>query len=135
MPSASSSMPAVSISSSSTQAHLLPSTSLSLSSVIPTIQSESQFPIPISSTTTSPGHSLNTSSTLSTETRLFPTTSNKFAALQTEIQPSFLLPESAATASNSEHSNASKIPKSVKQNLKKKQKKAKISTETPEIVK
>ncbi|GFW50009.1 hypothetical protein TNCV_2315911 [Trichonephila clavipes] len=58
------------------------------SSVIPTLQNESQFNIPISSTTTSPGNSLNTPAlSLSTETRLFPTTSNKFAELSTEIQP------------------------------------------------
>ncbi|GFY10487.1 hypothetical protein TNCV_2565151 [Trichonephila clavipes] len=88
-PSPPSLMPAVSTSSSSTQAHLHPSTS----SEIPTLQSESQFHIPISSTTTSPGNSLNTSvSSLSTETRIFPTTSNKFVALSTGVQPSVPLP-------------------------------------------
>ncbi|GFU36941.1 hypothetical protein TNCV_2671051 [Trichonephila clavipes] len=82
MPSTSSSMLAVSTSSSSAHTHLLPSTT----SVIPIVHSESQFPIPISSTTTSPINSLNTSvSSLSTETCLFPTTSNKFATLSTEI--------------------------------------------------
>ncbi|GFY05411.1 uncharacterized protein TNCV_961071 [Trichonephila clavipes] len=116
MPTTSSSMSAVSTSSSSTQAHLLPSSS----SVITSIQSESQLSIPISSTTTSPDNSLNTPATsLSTEIRLFTTTSNKFAALSTENQPSVPLLESAGTTSNSEHSNASKIPKSVKQNFKK----------------
>ncbi|GFU88293.1 hypothetical protein TNCV_846861 [Trichonephila clavipes] len=91
MPSTSYSMSTVSTSSSSTQAHLLPSTS----AIIPTIQSESLLPIPISTTTTttSPGNNLNTSvSSLETETRSF-TTPNKFAALSTEIQPLVPLPE------------------------------------------
>ncbi|GFV22753.1 uncharacterized protein TNCV_1490101 [Trichonephila clavipes] len=65
----SSSMPAVSTSSSSTQAHLLPSTS----AIIPTIQSEPLLPIPIpTTTTTSPGNNLNTSaSSLETEKPVF----------------------------------------------------------------
>ncbi|GFT69860.1 hypothetical protein TNCV_399181 [Trichonephila clavipes] len=72
----------VSTSSSSTQAHLLPSTCAK----IPTIQSASLLPIPIP-TTTIPNNNLNTSaSSLETETRPL-TTSNKFAALSTEIQP------------------------------------------------
>ncbi|GFT24216.1 hypothetical protein TNCV_2064451 [Trichonephila clavipes] len=105
-------MPTVSTSSSSTQAHLLPSTS----AIIPTIQSESLLPIPIPTTaSTSPGNNLNTSaSSLETETRSL-TTSNKFAALSTEVQPLVLLPESVPTTSNSEHSIAPEIPKCVKQ--------------------
>ncbi|GFY28849.1 uncharacterized protein TNCV_4719821 [Trichonephila clavipes] len=73
-----SSMPVVFTSFSSTQTHLLPSTS----TIIPTIQSEYLLPISIpTTTTTSPGNNLNTSaSPLETETR-FLTTSNKFAAL------------------------------------------------------
>ncbi|GFS66767.1 uncharacterized protein TNCV_229921 [Trichonephila clavipes] len=103
------SMPAVC--TSSAQAHLL----LSTSSVIPTIQNQSHLPIPISTTATLDS-SLNTSaSSLSTETRLFATTSNKFSALSTEVQPSVPLPESAAATSNSKPSDTSKIPKSVKQ--------------------
>ncbi|GFT11110.1 uncharacterized protein TNCV_1084621 [Trichonephila clavipes] len=52
------STPAVSTSSSSTQAQLLPS----ISAIIPTIQSESFVPIPIPiTTTTSTGNNLNTS--------------------------------------------------------------------------
>ncbi|GFS48558.1 integrase catalytic domain-containing protein [Trichonephila clavipes] len=104
------------------------STSPSTSSVIPTIQSQSHLPIPISTTTTL-DNSLKTSAlSLSIETRLFPTTSNKCAALSTEVQP---LPESAATTSNSEPSNASKIPKSVKQNSKNRRKRTKL--QKPEI--
>ncbi|GFW62361.1 hypothetical protein TNCV_290351 [Trichonephila clavipes] len=91
-------MPAVSTLSSSTQAHLLSSTS----AVIPTIQSESLLPIPVPTTTSSSGNNLNTSaSSLETETRLL-TTSNKFSALSTEIQPLVPLPESVSTTSNSE---------------------------------
>ncbi|GFV38904.1 hypothetical protein TNCV_192721 [Trichonephila clavipes] len=104
MPNTPSSMSEVCTSSSSTQAHLLPS----MSSVILTIQSQSQLHVPISTTTLD--NSLNTSATsLSVETSLFPTTDNKFAALSTKVQPSVPLPESAATTSNSEPSNASKI--------------------------
>ncbi|GFU29705.1 hypothetical protein TNCV_4745391 [Trichonephila clavipes] len=111
MPSTSSSVSTVSTSSSSTQAHLLPSTS----AIIPTIQSESLLLIPIP-TTTSPGNNLNTSaSSLETETRPL-TTSDKFAALSTEIQPLVPLPESVPTTSNSEHSNAPEIPKCVRRN-------------------
>ncbi|GFW34309.1 hypothetical protein TNCV_220351 [Trichonephila clavipes] len=86
MPSTSSLVSTVSTSSSSTQArslsHLLPSAS----SIKPTRQIKSQLPEPISATAASPKYlySLNTSaSSLSTETRLFPTTSNKFATLST----------------------------------------------------
>ncbi|GFW17473.1 hypothetical protein TNCV_2650311 [Trichonephila clavipes] len=58
MPNTPSSMPEVCTSSSSTQAHLLPSTS----SVIRTIQSQSRLSIPISTTTnTTLDISLNTS--------------------------------------------------------------------------
>ncbi|GFS92994.1 hypothetical protein TNCV_532061 [Trichonephila clavipes] len=85
-------MNAVSTSSSSTQAHLLPSTS----AIISTIQSESLLPIPIH-TTTFPGNNLNTSaSSIETETRSL-TAFNKFAALSTEIQPLVSLPESVPT--------------------------------------
>ncbi|GFV27719.1 uncharacterized protein TNCV_4169411 [Trichonephila clavipes] len=83
MPSTSSSVSTVSTSYSSTQAHLLPSPS----AIIPTIQSESllKIPVPTTSTTTSHGNNLNTSvSPLETETHPL-TTSNKFAALSTEI--------------------------------------------------
>ncbi|GFX48776.1 uncharacterized protein TNCV_3479601 [Trichonephila clavipes] len=80
-PSTSSSLSTVSTSSSSTQAHLLPSTS----AIIPTIQSESLLPISIPTNTTSPGNNLDTpASSLETETRSLKT-SNKFAALSTAI--------------------------------------------------
>ncbi|GFW98608.1 hypothetical protein TNCV_2757871 [Trichonephila clavipes] len=112
MPSTSSSVSTVSTSSSSTQAHLLPSTSAWRSlakvglcaikinthhhpstSAIPTIQRESLLPIP-NLITTFPGNNQNTSaSSLETETRLL-ATSNKFATLSTEIQPLVPLPES-----------------------------------------
>ncbi|GFT23601.1 hypothetical protein TNCV_3510921 [Trichonephila clavipes] len=76
---------------------------------------------PISATAAVRDNSLNTTaSSLSTETRPFPATSNKFAALSTEVQSSDPLLESAATTSNNEPSNASKITKCVKQNSKKK---------------
>ncbi|GFX68786.1 uncharacterized protein TNCV_4070301 [Trichonephila clavipes] len=88
----------VSTSSSSTQAHLLPSTS----SVIPTVQNQSYLPILVC-TTAIFDNSLNTSaSSSSTETRLFATTSNKFSPLSTEIQPSVSLAQSSATTSNGE---------------------------------
>ncbi|GFW41316.1 hypothetical protein TNCV_1003091 [Trichonephila clavipes] len=105
---------------------------ITLKKVIATIQSESQLPIPISTTTTStPDNSLNTSaSSLSIETRLFPTTFNKFAALSTEIRPSISssvpLPEYAPTTSNNEPPNVSKIPKSIKQNSKNRKKRTKV---------
>ncbi|GFU99576.1 uncharacterized protein TNCV_4082971 [Trichonephila clavipes] len=85
-------------------------TSFRISSIKPTVQIESQLPEPISATTTvcAPDNSINTSaSSLLTEIRPFPTTSNKFATLSTEVQPSVPLPESVATTSNSKHSNAS----------------------------
>ncbi|GFU37197.1 hypothetical protein TNCV_4272071 [Trichonephila clavipes] len=126
---AKSSMPTVSTSSSNSST----STSPSIPSAIPTIQSESQLLIPIPITAT-PDNSLNISaSSLSTETRLFPATSNKFAALSTEIQPSVPLLESVATTSNSEPSIATKIPKSVKQNSKNRRKRTKV--QKPEIAK
>ncbi|GFU06111.1 hypothetical protein TNCV_4764501 [Trichonephila clavipes] len=116
-------MPAVSTSSSSTQAHLLPSTSA-------TIQSESLLPITIP-TTTSLCNNLNTSaSSLETETHPL-TTSNKFAALSAEIQPLVPLPESVPTTSNSEYSNAPKIPKCVKRNSRNRRKCPKV--QKPEI--
>ncbi|GFY14883.1 uncharacterized protein TNCV_234331 [Trichonephila clavipes] len=141
----------VSTSSSLTQAHLLRSTSTitesqppipkipisndlpsttipSPSAILPTIQKEALLAIPIltSTTTSSADNSLNTSaSSLKTDTRLFPTTSNKFAALSTEIHPSVSLSESEATASNNEPSNTSKISKRLKRNSKKKKKKKK----------
>ncbi|GFX90673.1 hypothetical protein TNCV_3194911 [Trichonephila clavipes] len=56
--------------------------------VIPTIPIESKLPIPISNiTTTSPGNSLNTSD--SSAARLYPSTTENFAAVSTDIQPSF----------------------------------------------
>ncbi|GFU90173.1 uncharacterized protein TNCV_3873771 [Trichonephila clavipes] len=124
--STSSSMPAVST-SSSTEAHLRPSTS----AIIPTIQSESQLPMSIPATTTFSGNSLNTSaSSLETETRLL-TISNKFAALSTEIQPLVPLLESVSTASSSEHSNAPEISKYVKRNSRSRRKGPKVRK--PEI--
>ncbi|GFY31958.1 hypothetical protein TNCV_2620951 [Trichonephila clavipes] len=85
------------------------------------------LPIPILTSTTSfAGNSLNTSSSsLKTDTRLFPTTSNKFAALSTEIRPSVSLSESEATASNNEPSNTSKISKRLKRNSKNRKRRAK----------
>ncbi|GFV52882.1 uncharacterized protein TNCV_2875501 [Trichonephila clavipes] len=139
------------VSTSSTQAHLLRSTSTisksqphipkipvsndlpsvtipSTSAILPTIQKEALLPIPIltSTTTSFTGNSLNTSSSsLKTDTRLFPTTSNKFAALSTEIRPSVSLSESEATASNNEPSNTSKISKRLKRNSKNRKRRAK----------
>ncbi|GFX94720.1 uncharacterized protein TNCV_4799971 [Trichonephila clavipes] len=144
-------IPTVSTSSSSTQAHLLRSTSTisnsqppipkipisndlpsntipSTSAILPTIQKEALLPIPIltSTTTSSAGNSLNTSSSsLKTNTRLFPTTSNKFVALSTEIQPSVSLSESEATASNNEPSNTFNISKRLKRNSKNRKRRAK----------
>ncbi|GFS74834.1 uncharacterized protein TNCV_1395321 [Trichonephila clavipes] len=87
--SISSSIPVIST-SSSTQAYLL----LSTFAILPTIQSETLLPITIPTTSTSPGNRLNTSaSSLKTDTLIFPTTSNKFAAVSTEIQPSVSLSE------------------------------------------
>ncbi|GFU92812.1 hypothetical protein TNCV_1058941 [Trichonephila clavipes] len=110
------SIPSVSTSSSTTQAHLLPSASLSLSlsSIKQTTQIESRLPEPISASAAASYNSLSTS-TLSTETCPPPTISNKFAALQ----PSVPLSESATTTLNSELSNTSKVPQNVKQNFKK----------------
>ncbi|GFV94187.1 uncharacterized protein TNCV_4463141 [Trichonephila clavipes] len=80
-PNASPSITSNSTSSSTTQVNLLPSAS----SIKATTQTESRLPEPISSAA-APDNSLNTSaSSLSTETRLLKT-SNKFAALSTEIQ-------------------------------------------------
>ncbi|GFX47042.1 uncharacterized protein TNCV_316641 [Trichonephila clavipes] len=146
-------IPTFSTSSSSTQAHLLyirststisksqppipkipisndiPSTTIpSTSAILSTIQKEALLPIPIltSTTTSSACNSLNTSaSSLKTDTRLFPTNSNKFAALSTEIQPSVSLSKSEATASNNEPSNTSKISKRLKRNSKNRKRRAK----------
>ncbi|GFT69163.1 uncharacterized protein TNCV_2566181 [Trichonephila clavipes] len=141
----------LSTSSSSTQAHLLRSTSTisksqpsipkipisndvpsttipSTSAILPTKQKETLIPIPIltSTTTSSAGNSLNTSaSSLKTDTRLFPTTSNKFSALSTEVQPSVSLSESEATASNNEPSNSSKTSKRLKRNSKNRKRRSK----------
>ncbi|GFW55648.1 hypothetical protein TNCV_120321 [Trichonephila clavipes] len=69
-------MPTVSTSSSSTQAQLLPSTS------------SVWLIAPISASAAAPDNSLNIStSSLSTETCSAPITSNKFAALSTEVHP------------------------------------------------
>ncbi|GFX14134.1 uncharacterized protein TNCV_1766291 [Trichonephila clavipes] len=93
-PNASPSIPSVST-SSTTQANLLPSAS----SIKPTTQIESRLLEPISASAAAPDNSLNTStSSLSTETCPAPTTSNKFAALSTEVHPSVLLPESASNS-------------------------------------
>ncbi|GFX12266.1 uncharacterized protein TNCV_63121 [Trichonephila clavipes] len=120
MSSTSSSVSTVST-SSSTQVHLLPSAF----SIKPTIQIKSQLPQPIS--TTIPNNSLNTSaSSLSTKTRPFLTSSNKFAALSTEVQPSVPLPKSSITISNREPSNTSKISQGVKENQENRRKCTKI---------
>ncbi|GFT60599.1 uncharacterized protein TNCV_1966771 [Trichonephila clavipes] len=100
-PNASPSIISNSTSSSTTQANLLPSAS----SIKPTTQTESRLPEPISSAA-APDNSLNPSaSSLSTETRPF-TTSNKFAALSTEIQSLVpqvhLLPSTSTVATVSE---------------------------------
>ncbi|GFX24849.1 RNA-binding protein 34 [Trichonephila clavipes] len=89
------------ITKSTTQVNLLPSAS----SIKPTTQTESRLPEPISSAA-APDNSLNTSaSSLSTETRLLKT-SNKFAALSTEIQSLVpqvhLLPSTSTVATVSE---------------------------------
>ncbi|GFY28131.1 hypothetical protein TNCV_4394651 [Trichonephila clavipes] len=69
---------------------------------------------------------LNTfASSLETETRPL-TTSNKFAALSTEIQPLVPLPESVPTTSNSKHSNAPEIPQCVKRNSRNRRKRPKV---------
>ncbi|GFY13279.1 uncharacterized protein TNCV_2335431 [Trichonephila clavipes] len=92
-----------STSSYTTQANILPSAT----SIKPTSQIESRLPGPISASDATPDNSLNTStSSLSTETCPAPTTSNKFVALQSS-EP--LL--EAATTSNSELPNASKVPR------------------------
>ncbi|GFW15742.1 uncharacterized protein K02A2.6 [Trichonephila clavipes] len=129
MPSTSSSMSTVSTSSSCTQENLLPFPS----AIIPTIQRESllKIPIPITTTTTSPGNNLNTSvSSLGTEIRSL-TTPNKFAALSTETQPLVPLPESVPTTSNSEHSNAPENPQCIKRNSRNRRKRPKV--QKPEI--
>ncbi|GFX73840.1 uncharacterized protein TNCV_4291561 [Trichonephila clavipes] len=100
-PNASPSITSNSTSSSTTQVNLLPSAS----SIKPTTQTESRLPEPISSAA-APDNSLNTSaSSLSTETRLLKT-SNKFAALSTEIQSLVpqvhLLPSTSTVATVSE---------------------------------
>ncbi|GFT49441.1 uncharacterized protein TNCV_3366451 [Trichonephila clavipes] len=118
----------VSISSSSTQAYLLPSAS----SIKPTIQIESWLPKSISTFAATPDNSLTTlASSLSTETCPVATTFNKFATLSPEVQTLVPLPESAATTSNSEPFNAFKIPQSVKQNSKIRRKCTKV--QKPEI--
>ncbi|GFV44183.1 hypothetical protein TNCV_1825501 [Trichonephila clavipes] len=122
-------MPTVSTSSSSAQAHLLPS----LSAIIPTTQSESLFKIaiPTTTTTTSLGNNLNTYvSSLETETRSL-TTSNKFAALSNETHQLVPLPESVPTTSDSEHSNAPEIPQCVKRSPRNRRKRPKV--QKPEI--
>ncbi|GFY05273.1 uncharacterized protein TNCV_2207191 [Trichonephila clavipes] len=84
-PNASPSIPSVSTSSSITQANLLPSTS----SIKPTTKIESRLPEPISASVAAPDDSLNTSASyLSIKTCAVPTTSNEFATLSTEVQPS-----------------------------------------------
>ncbi|GFT06928.1 uncharacterized protein TNCV_1414981 [Trichonephila clavipes] len=104
-PNASPSIPSVSTSSYTTQANILPSAS----SIKPTTQIESRLPEPISYAA-APDNTLNISAlSLSAETRPL-TTSNKVAALSTEIQLIVPLPESVPTTSNSEHSNAPEIP-------------------------
>ncbi|GFX80371.1 putative RNA-directed DNA polymerase from transposon BS [Trichonephila clavipes] len=78
-PNSSPSIPSVSTSSYITQANILPSAT----SIKPDKQIESRLPGTISTSAAAPDNSLNTSaSSLSTETCPAPTTSNKFAALQ-----------------------------------------------------
>ncbi|GFU74958.1 endoribonuclease Dicer [Trichonephila clavipes] len=122
------SIPSISTSSYTIQANILPSAS----SIKPTTQFESLLPEPISSAA-APDNSLNTSaSSLSAENRN-PTTSNKFAALSTEIQPLVPLPESVPTTSNSEHSNAPEIPQCVKRNSRNRRKRPKVQKAEIEI--
>ncbi|GFX46214.1 uncharacterized protein TNCV_2298631 [Trichonephila clavipes] len=98
-------------------------------SIKPTTQIESRLPGPISASDAAPDNSLNIStSSLSTETCPAPTTSNTFAALQ----PSESLLESATT-SNSELSNASKVPQNVKMNSKNRRKRTKAQKAEIEI--
>ncbi|GFY28134.1 hypothetical protein TNCV_4394681 [Trichonephila clavipes] len=79
-----------------------------LSSIKPTTQIESRLLEPISASAAAPDNSLNTpTSSLSTKTCPFPTISNKFAALSTEVQPSIPLSESATSTPNSDLSNTS----------------------------
>ncbi|GFW10539.1 uncharacterized protein TNCV_893341 [Trichonephila clavipes] len=83
-PNACPSIPSVST-SSTTQANLLPSAS----SIKPTTQIESRSLEPISASAAATDNNLNTStSSLSIETCPVPTTSNKFAALSTDVHPS-----------------------------------------------
>ncbi|GFU34340.1 hypothetical protein TNCV_1991341 [Trichonephila clavipes] len=79
--------------------------------------------IPSSIITTSTVSSLNASvSSLPSKAHLFPTNSDKFATLSTEIQPSVLLPHITAATSSSQPSVLSKIPKSLKQSSKNRRK-------------
>ncbi|GFX89797.1 uncharacterized protein TNCV_2245971 [Trichonephila clavipes] len=103
----------------------------SASSIKPTTQIESRLLEPISASAAAPDNSLNTStSSLSNETCPAPTTSNKFAALSTEVHSSVPLPESA---SNSEPSNICEMTQGVKQNSKKRRKRAKVQKPGIEI--
>ncbi|GFU48714.1 RNA-directed DNA polymerase from mobile element jockey [Trichonephila clavipes] len=112
------SITAVSTSSSTTQANLLPSAS----SIKPSTKIASRLPKPISSAA-APDNSLNTSaSSLSAETRTL-IRSNKSAALSTEIQP---LPESDPTASNGEHFNVPEVPQCAKRNSRNRRKRPKV---------
>ncbi|GFX39565.1 uncharacterized protein TNCV_2103111 [Trichonephila clavipes] len=101
-----------------------------ISAIIPTTQIESRLPESISASAAAPDNSLNTStSSLSTETCPAPTTSNKFAALQSSVP----LSESATTTSNSKLSNTSKVPQNVKQNSKNRRKRTKAQKAEIEI--
>ncbi|GFS56079.1 uncharacterized protein TNCV_1650261 [Trichonephila clavipes] len=105
---------------------------LRISSIKPTTQIESRLPEPISSAAAL-NNTLNTS-TLSLSAETCPiTTSNKVAALSTEIQPLVPLPESVPTTSNSEHSNAPEIPQCVKQNSRNRRKRPKVQKAEIEI--
>ncbi|GFV45238.1 putative RNA-directed DNA polymerase from transposon X-element [Trichonephila clavipes] len=124
-PNTSPSTPSVSTSSYTTQANIL----LSATSIKPNTQIESRLPGPIFASDTILDNSLNNStSSLSTETCPAPTTSNKFAALQSS-EP---LLESATT-SNNELSNASKVPQNVKMNSKNRRKHTKAQKAEIEI--
>ncbi|GFX90052.1 uncharacterized protein TNCV_887501 [Trichonephila clavipes] len=118
-PNASPSIPSVSTSSSTTQANLLPSAS----SLKPTTKIESRLLEPFSAA--APDNSLNTSAS-SLSIKACPVhTTNKFAALSTEVQAS--LPLSVCNYyPNSELSNISKVPQNVKQNSKNRRKHTKV---------
>ncbi|GFT64130.1 uncharacterized protein TNCV_5139921 [Trichonephila clavipes] len=111
---------------SSTQDNLLPSPS----GILTTIQSESllQIPLPFTTTTTSPGNSLNTLvSPLETETHSR-TPPDKLNSVSTEN-----LPESVPNKSNSEHSTAAEAQQIVKRKSRNRRMRSKIQKPDIEI--